>query len=232
MYGGPGAGKTTLIAEMLAIFGKRGATLVFDPTGDTTRALRKALPKGQKIIAVSSVAEYKKLTTGSFLGGQFSGFVRGEHVVIGLPEKSKRAASDLENNAALWVYLVSHPVHREMFVASFCDESEQVFPATGRIDPAFRESILFARNEGRAIVLATKRPTALAPPVRSAALRLCVFRVMSDADARACSELGPAVLFADVQYLPFGEYMLFDPAEHKRGESLPRFSARERPEWL
>lgn len=232
IYGGAGTGKTTLIVGALVAYGRLGATLSLDVTGDIERALKKRLPKTQRIYRVSSAKEYTALTKDSFIHGRFDGFARGTHLIVVLPPSDKRGANSLDDAIGLWLALASDPRHRARFVVAFCDEAEQVFPSTGRIDPAFRESVLVARNESRSIVLAVKRPTALAPSARSAVRRLCVFRVNADADVRACAELGPASLFVGVQYLARGRYLYYDSAEHTPASELPECDSLDAPPWV
>lgn len=232
IYGGSGTGKTTLIVGALVAYGRLGATISLDVTGDIERALKKRLPKTQRIYRVTSAKEYAALTGDSFIRGKFQGFARGTHVVITLPQPEKRSANSLDDAIGLWLALASGPRHRARFVVAFCDEAEQVFPSTGRIDPAFRESVLVARNESRSIVLAVKRPTALAPSARSAVRRLCVFRVNADADVRACAELGPASLFARVQYLSRGRFLYYDSSEHTPDSDLPECDSLDAPPWV
>jgi len=232
IYGGPGVGKTTLIIGALIAYGRLGATLSLDITGDIERALRKRLPKGQTIVKITSIDDYKKITQSSFLTGQFRGFVRGNHVVVGVPPISKQTATSAEESAALWIALASAGAYRSQFVAAFCDEAEQVFPGTGRVDAGFGFAARIARNERRSIVLAVKRPTALATTVRSVVRRLCVFRVSSDADVKACSELGPARLFERVQYLEKGAYLYYAADEHTPADELPELSSLDAPPWV
>jgi len=212
-------------------YGRLGATLSLDITGDMARMMAR-LPEGHKVIRVSTVSDYKKETSDGFLAGRFRGFVRGTHVIVGLPAPDKQTESSVEECVALWTALVTHPVKRTQFVAAFCDEAEQVFPASGRISDSFRLSILVARNEKRSVILAVKRPTALATAARSAARRLCVFRVASDADVKACAELGPAALFSRVQYLKRGRYLYYSANEHTPEDTLPELDSMDPPPWV
>lgn len=237
LYGGPGTGKTTLSVAALAEYGRHGATVTLDLTGDIKRALARCLPDGQRIVAVHGAVSFKRLTETSFLAPRFDGFPRGTHVVFTLPERAKQTAESSAIAKAGWIAVCSSPLTRTWFCAAFCDEAEQLFANAGAVDEGFRQSLLVARNERRAFILAVKRPTALAPSLRAAAMRLCVFRVMSDADARAVEELGPSRVFREApgggpQYVEKGLYLYYSPTIHTPDSKLQLHSAPSLPPWL
>jgi hypothetical protein len=231
VYGAPGMGKTTLIVSALIEYAHHGTTLVLDLTGDIRSALALRAPETQRIVSVSSPQGYAKAKPKPGLFDTKSvGWQRGTHVIITLGERP------IHEVIALWKGLATDKNHRCQFVAAVCDESEQLFGTTNAISPELRESVLVARNEHRAMIFATKRPTAVSTYFRSTARRACVFKVLSDADARACDELGPSKLFrADgrgVQYLPQGKYLYFSGSEHTPDSTLPVMDSRSPVPWL
>lgn len=231
VYGAPGMGKTTLIVSSLVEYAKHGTTLVLDLTGDIRSALREKAPDTQRIVSVSSAKGYARMRPKPGLFDSRSvGWQKGTHVVIGLGEGS------IDEVIGLWTALASDPRHRNQFVAAVCDESEQLFRTSNHISAELREAVLVARNERRSMVFATKRPTAVSTYFRSAARRACVFKVLSDADARACDELGPSKLFRangrGVQYLPRGSYVYFSGSDHTPDDTLPVYDSRDGAPWL
>lgn len=238
IYGGPGTGKTTLEVAALVEYGKHGATVSLDLTGDVSRALASEMPDDQRIVRVHSATDFARLTKTSFLQPEFAGFEPGTHVVFTLPETHKQTPKSSETATVGWIAVCASPLTRLWFCAAFCDEADRIFRSAGSVDDGFAQSVLVARNERRAIILAVKRPTALAPVLRTAAMRLCVFRVMSDADARAVEELGPARVFREApgggpQYMERGEYLYYSPAIHTPKSTLQVYSARDHvPPWL
>ena len=229
IYGAPGTGKTTLIARAVREYGAYGPTLTLDLTGDIATALERQLPPSARIARVSTPQGYGRATrTGWFSSGPAWG--PGRHCVVTIGE------GGFERAVSLWTLLATDPRYRRIWVATACDESEQLFGAHSAISPELRESVLVARNERRAMLFATKRPTAVSPYLRSAARRAAVFKVLSDADARACDELGPSKLFRapgrGVQHLPRGRYLYFSGADHTPDSVLPMLDSRDLPPWL
>lgn len=229
VYGAPGTGKTTLIASALREYGAHGPTLTLDLTGDIATELERRLPHDHRLVRVGSPAAYGRATrTGWFDSRPAWG--PGRHCVVVLGD------GGFERAVSLWTLLATEPRYRRLWVATAVDESEQLFGTHSTISPELRESVLVARNERRGMLFATKRPTAVSPYLRSAARRACVFKVLSDADARACDELGPSKLFrADgrgVQHLPRGKYLYFSGADHTPDSTLPVLDSRAFPPWL
>jgi hypothetical protein len=233
IYGAPGMGKTTLIVSSLIEYAKYGSTLILDLTGDIATALDSRCPDSQSIVVVSSASQYVKLKPKP---GMFDrtppSWPKGTHVVVGLGS----GKGSIEDCVGLWTALATDRQHRREFIATVCDESEQLFSAGNHISSELRESVLVARNERRSMVFATKRPTAVSTYFRSTARRACVFKVLSDADARACDELGPSKLFRSagkgVQYLPKGQYLYFSGSDHTPDSTLPVLDSRDGAPWL
>ena len=234
VYGAPGMGKTTLIVSALCEYAKYGTTLVLDLTGDIAIALNRECPDDQTVVLVSNVVDYVKAKPKPGLfDSRPVGWSKGTHIVIGLSGSHRGTIADC---VGLWTALATDRKHRREFIAAVCDESEQLFSSGNHISNELRESVLVARNERRSMVFATKRPTAVSTYFRSTARRACVFKVLSDSDARACDELGPSKLFRSagkgVQYLPRGSYLYFSGSEHTPDDTLPVLDSRSPAPWL
>lgn len=225
VYGAPGTGKTTLIARALRDYGRHGSTLTLDLTGDIVRELDQQVPPGS-IRRIATAREYQLSQRRPWFGGP----PRHAHYVVTIGDRG------FDGAVALWTALATAPQHRRAWIATACDESEQLFGTHASISPELRESVLVARNERRGMLFATKRPTAVSTYLRSAARRACVFKVLSDADARACEELGPSRLFRangrGVQHLERGKYLYFSGADHTPDSTLPILDSRSPPPWL
>lgn len=226
LFGGPGTGKSVLLVNAMVESAKHGPTLILDITGDIEKYLRKAMPKDQTIIRVTSPDDYARTFRKSFFNPSPE-VGKNTHVLIGLPPREKRKGGETMAAVGLWLALVIDPIKRVQFPFAFSDESDQLFPSSNQTPQEFKDSMLVARNEGRSLFYAVKRPTALTPTVRSLSTRACVFRLISDADAKACAELGPSKLFPPeiVLSLPVGQYLYYDAREHRFDSTLATYDA-------
>lgn len=211
LFGAPGTGKTTLVARVIRARLDAGQrVLVCDLTGDLVRAVLDGWTPPEPVLRFSTAQQYKLASQPSLFGS----------VTVGKPGQlvAIDAEQSLASAVALFLAIVQKRDRRALYDVIVCDEAEQLFPTT-HTDPQLKEALLFARNERREYWFAIKRPTAVSPIVRSAAKRACVFRLSSDADAAACSELGPSRLFRGVnggrgvQSLATGKFVLYTGAE-------------------
>lgn len=212
VYGSPGTGKSVFLAGVIASEAIHTSVLALDVTGDLQRYAAEHGDGHSRIVIRSADALFTMRRA----------LAPRNNVVFYLQPGS-------DGDDSLLALFLSE-LHNGHFGAYVCDETEWLFPQ-GRSDTKTERACLTARNTKHAVYLAAKRSTRVPAALRSCTMRMVCFRLNSDADVHACSELAPARLFRRVQSLPDGKALYFDGASAIPSE-LTIVDSYDEPPWL
>lgn len=226
--GGPGAGKTTILARTIVheVLVHHRQVVVFDPTGDVKRRCTEESAANERIDASITATVSRLDEAWCAIRGETKSwnYVLPRRVIF-IQEKGNASIEQMRD--AFLALMNASPCEGYVFVA---DEAHMIWPLPPPQDAALK-ALSFVRNRHQLLLTSTQRPQYTATLLRFRADHAAVFASDSKKFVDpGCAELGDPERFRRANELRKFQYLYQAPfMERDRNADLPIYDARQDP---